>query len=62
MRYVVRVAVVVGLVLSLMVGSAFAFADFGVAESATNVESAVSTAYANETNLDLSRGLYPRRR
>lgn len=49
MRYGVRVAVVVGLVLSLMVGSAFAFADFGVAESATNVESAVSTAYANES-------------
>lgn len=53
-----RAVVVVLVVLAVMVGSAFAFGDFGATRSDSNVESVVSVAYQNNTNLDLSAGLY----
>ena len=58
MNRVPTVVLVVGLALAVLTGSAFAFADFGAAESATSVQSGVSTASTSNATVDLSNGFY----
>lgn len=52
------IALVVGLALAVLLGSGFAFADFGATQSQTGVQSGVSTSAANGATVDLSGGLY----
>lgn len=58
MNRVPRAAVVVGIVLAVLLGSGFAFADFGAARSATSVQAGVSTASTGDAAVDLSGGFY----
>jgi hypothetical protein len=58
MNRVPTVVLVVGLALAVLTGSAFAFADFGAAQSATSVQSGVSTSATSDATVDLSDGVY----
>ncbi|WP_255196416.1 hypothetical protein [Halorarius litoreus] len=58
MNRVPPVALVVALVFTVLVGSAFSFADFGATQSATSVQSGVSTSSIGDETVDLSGGLY----
>ena len=58
MNRVPTAVLVVGLVLAVLLGSGFAFADFGATRSQTGVQSGVSTASTGDATVDLSGGIY----